>query len=330
MRGAQASFPSPGYMQGSQGNDGQQRKQELHRHTSAAFESQRIHGASNPGLSAMLAGTNLSIDPVALLHQHNQEQPLFEKDTSSSRTTSTSSVPRLSTPDTENDDDKSEKEDDDTPQNPKTRSKTKMPAASTRSKTNAAPTKSKRGGAATGTADKRRKRNLERNRAAASKCRQRKKQWQDGLERKKMELESRYKSLHAEVKDLMEEVAQLKNFVMAHGACNDANIDDWIRNEADSFVRRMSAAQMQQNAAAHSATLSAASMSQMQSPLQGSLTATPPMNDSLNNMFAPAGSESPFDKIHSNDLRPGGAGDAVDQNNNIFNQDLLMMSSIQT
>ncbi|KAM3501111.1 hypothetical protein MY11210_009424 [Beauveria gryllotalpidicola] len=297
----------------------------------------------DPGLSAMLAGTNLSIDPGALLQQQQhqyQQQPLFEGDTSSSRTTSTSSVPRLSTPDTEDDEDHfdEEEEKDDSLKKPNTRSKTKMPAASTRSKTTTittSSTKSKRGtaGAAVGAADKRRKRNLERNRAAASKCRQRKKQWQDGLERKKMELETRYKALHGEAKDLMDEVAQLKNFVMAHAACNDANIDDWIRNEADNFVRRMSGAHMHQASQGASAAASAASMGQMRSPTQSVLTATPPMNDSLNAMFAPApgGSKAPFDRpphTQQPDMRSGGAADTSDQNSNIFNQDLLMLSSM--
>lgn len=160
-----------------------------------------------------------------------------------------------------------------------------------KSRTAATSSKSKRGGATTGTADKRRRRKLERNRAAASKCRQRKKEWQDGLERKKIELESRYKSLHSEVKELMEEVAQLKNFVMAHAACNDANIDDWIRNEADSFVRRMSGAQMAQNTQAvqnaqvaqnaHAPPQPQGSLVQMQSPTQGQL-ATP---SSMNGMY---------------------------------------------
>ncbi len=248
----------------------------------------------DPGLSAMLAGTNLSIDPGALL----QQPPVFENDTaSSSRTTSTSSVPRLHTPDTpETEDDglSEEEEDDDdlntTSKKPSSRGKAKMP---TKSRTATSSSKSKKGGSTTATAsvDKRRRRNLERNRAAASKCRQRKKQWQDGLERKKIELESRYKSLHSEVKELMEEVAQLKNFVMAHAACNDANIDDWIRNEADSFVRRMSGAQMAQNAQAaqnaqvaqnaHAPPQPQGSLVQMQSPTQGQL-ATP---SSMNGMY---------------------------------------------
>jgi len=135
-------------------------------------------------------------------------------------------------------------------------------------------------------------------------------------------------STTAEEQNLMEEVAQLKNFVMAHAACNAANIDDWIRNEADSFVRRMSGAHMHQASQSASA---AASMGQMRSPTQSVLTATPPMNDSLNAMFAPGGSKAPFDRAphpQQPDLRSGGAADTSDQNSNIFNQDLLMLSSM--
>ncbi|OAA57181.1 activating transcription factor 7a [Cordyceps fumosorosea ARSEF 2679] len=275
----------------------------------------------------MLAGTNLSIDPNALLQDQHQ-QTLFEADTASSRTTSTSSIPRVSTPDTpdtENDDDDFEEDLDEIPRKPNTRSKTKKPAASTKSRTTTtttlkpSSTKSKRASTAAGAADKRRKRNLERNRAAASKCRQRKKQWQDGLERRKMELESRYKSLHSECAELTEEVAQLKNFVMAHAACNDANIDDWIRNEADKYVRRMSSTQMQQAIQLPPGSQAVGSMAQLQSPTQSALTATPPMNDTLNSMFAPPGSKGPFDTA---------IADTSDQTN-IFDQDLLMVSSMQ-
>lgn len=209
------------------------------------------------------------MDPGAL----SQLQPLFESHTASSRTTYASSVTRLSaldTPETENND-VSEEEQDDTPKKPITRSKTKL---SSRSRTAAASSESKRGGATTtGTADKRHRRNLERNRAAASKCRQRKKQWQDALERKKIALESRYKALHSETEDLMEKVAQLKNFIMAHAVCGDANIDNWIRNEAGNFVRHMSG---KQNAPAVSALpVSAAAGSMAPSPTQGRRSATP-------------------------------------------------------
>ncbi|OAA53237.1 activating transcription factor 7a [Akanthomyces lecanii RCEF 1005] len=162
------------------------------------------------------------------------------------------------------------------------RSKTKVLVASSKSTTT--PAISRRGSAAAGIADKRRERNLERNRAAASKCRQRKKKWQDGLERKKAELENLFKALHSELKDLMEEVTQLKNFVMAHAGCNDANIDDWIRNAADRFVRCMSTARAQMHpTSAPPVSVVTGSMAQMQSLAQGNLAATLALNGTLTN-----------------------------------------------
>lgn len=239
----------------------------------------------DPRISATPERPNLSIDPGAVLQL--QQQPFLEIDTFSSRAASSPIVPRLSTPDSDdNGDDELEKEDK-TPRKPNTRSIDKMPIVSSKFKsTSTTATESKGGGCATGTADKRRKRNLERNRAAASKCRRRKKQWQDGLERKKTELESRYKTLRIESKELMEEVVQLKNFVMAHAACNDVNIGDWIRNEADTFVRRMKTTEGQGNAVANattgpSGTTAEGKMVQMHSTTQVNLTATPPMNGKI-------------------------------------------------
>lgn len=89
--------------------------------------------------------------------------------------------------------------------------------------------------AAAGTSQ-RRSQNLERNRVAASKCRRRKSQWQAGLEDKKNELESRYKALRSETEELAEDVAQLRHMVMAHAFCNDANIDAWLRNQANNLT----------------------------------------------------------------------------------------------
>lgn len=80
-------------------------------------------------------------------------------------------------------------------------------------------------------------RNLERNRIAATKCRRRRNEWQRNLERKKTELENSYKALRTETTDLIEEVAKLKHFVLAHASCNDANIDNWIVYQADKFVK---------------------------------------------------------------------------------------------
>lgn len=79
--------------------------------------------------------------------------------------------------------------------------------------------------------------NLERNRSAVRKYRQRTNMRQVTLESKTNELESRRKELRSATKELIEEVAQLKNAVMTHAFCNDANIDNWIQNQADSLTR---------------------------------------------------------------------------------------------
>lgn len=60
---------------------------------------------------------------------------------------------------------------------------------------------------------------LERNRAAASRCRARKKQWIDTLDKKSKELEMLNTSLQQEVIVLRAEVQQLKSIILAHKDC---------------------------------------------------------------------------------------------------------------
>ena len=98
-----------------------------------------------------------------------------------------------------------------------------------------------------------RNRSLERNRIAASKCRQKKKEWSSDLEVNQSKLEKQYKSLHGEYNELLGEVTQLKNFLMIHAGCNDPNIDGWISNEASSYIRRLSQNAGTQGAAAATA-----------------------------------------------------------------------------
>ncbi|KAF7654273.1 hypothetical protein LDENG_00071700 [Lucifuga dentata] len=67
--------------------------------------------------------------------------------------------------------------------------------------------------------DERRQRFLERNRAAASRCRQKRKQWVSSLERKAEELSNLNVSLSNEVSLLRNEVAHLKQLLLAHKDC---------------------------------------------------------------------------------------------------------------
>lgn len=78
---------------------------------------------------------------------------------------------------------------------------------------------------------------LERNRVAASKCREKKKQYVSELEATKMDLELRNAHLKIEVDGLIGEISTLKHRLMAHAKCNDPNIDRWLNNEARKFVQ---------------------------------------------------------------------------------------------
>ncbi|KAB5563128.1 hypothetical protein GE09DRAFT_1219704 [Coniochaeta sp. 2T2.1] len=77
---------------------------------------------------------------------------------------------------------------------------------------------------------------LERNRIAASKCREKKKQFVSELEETKNALEQQHLNLQVEYNSLVTEVGTLKHELMTHAKCNDGNIDKWIANEARKFV----------------------------------------------------------------------------------------------
>jgi len=89
------------------------------------------------------------------------------------------------------------------------------------------------------TEEDQRKRNkfLERNRVAASKCREKKKQYMSDLEETKIGLETRNVHLHMEYNSLISEARGLKHQLMAHAKCNDQNITCWINKEARRFVQ---------------------------------------------------------------------------------------------
>ncbi|XP_067302163.1 cyclic AMP-dependent transcription factor ATF-7a isoform X2 [Pseudorasbora parva] len=72
--------------------------------------------------------------------------------------------------------------------------------------------------------DERRQRFLERNRAAASRCRQKRKLWVNSLEKKAEELTSINVSLSNEVSHLRNEVAHLKQLLLAHKDCPVTNL----------------------------------------------------------------------------------------------------------
>ncbi|KAK0635433.1 hypothetical protein B0T17DRAFT_586943 [Bombardia bombarda] len=78
---------------------------------------------------------------------------------------------------------------------------------------------------------------LERNRVAASKCREKKKQYVSDLEETKIGLEAQHAHLQMEYNGLLGEVSGLKHHLMTHAKCNDPNINRWLDNEARRFVQ---------------------------------------------------------------------------------------------
>ncbi|KFA65616.1 hypothetical protein S40285_09500 [Stachybotrys chlorohalonatus IBT 40285] len=83
-----------------------------------------------------------------------------------------------------------------------------------------------------------RNRILERNRVAASKCRQKKKEWTYNLEDTKSILEAQNMELHSEYDELLEQSTKMKNALLCHATCNDPIIDRWIKVEARKYVEK--------------------------------------------------------------------------------------------
>lgn len=89
----------------------------------------------------------------------------------------------------------------------------------------------------------RRSKFLERNRVAASKCRQKKKQWIDKTEAQARDLHSQNNSLHLLVDSLKNEVSFLKEQMVRHMGCKGSSIKTFIEDEAESFVDAINAYQ---------------------------------------------------------------------------------------
>jgi cyclic AMP-dependent transcription factor ATF-2 len=98
-------------------------------------------------------------------------------------------------------------------------------------------TKKSKKEAAANAEDVKRNKFLERNRIAASKCREKKKMFVSELEETKVRLETQHSRLQLEYNSLLGEVSELKHTLMTHAKCDDPNIDSWIANEARKFVQ---------------------------------------------------------------------------------------------
>jgi len=79
----------------------------------------------------------------------------------------------------------------------------------------------------------------QRNRVAATKCRQKKKVKVDELKEMQSHLEAQNNDLRMEFQRLREEVGQVKSSLINHTECNDPNINRWVENEANGFVKKL-------------------------------------------------------------------------------------------
>lgn len=82
----------------------------------------------------------------------------------------------------------------------------------------------------------RRSRFLERNRLAASKCRQKKKQWVENLEVKARNFQAQFKHLSHVVDSLKEEILYLKVEMVRHKACEGSEIQKCIEVDDEAFA----------------------------------------------------------------------------------------------
>jgi hypothetical protein len=88
------------------------------------------------------------------------------------------------------------------------------------------------------TPEEKRARLLERNRIAAAKCRQKKKQAQESLQQQASDLTQKNTTMHTLVNDLREEALKLKNQLLAHSTCNCNVIQEYVRTSGQfAFAR---------------------------------------------------------------------------------------------
>ncbi|KAI8145293.1 hypothetical protein BJV82DRAFT_536336 [Fennellomyces sp. T-0311] len=80
--------------------------------------------------------------------------------------------------------------------------------------------------------DEQRQKLLERNRLAASKCRQKKKRWVQDLEVKSEQVSARNQELHDLLAQLREESMFLRNQLLAHGDCNCTMVQTYLRRSS--------------------------------------------------------------------------------------------------
>ncbi|KAJ2811326.1 hypothetical protein H4S07_002128 [Coemansia furcata] len=114
----------------------------------------------------------------------------------------------------------------------------------------------------------RRRRFLERNRMAASKCRQKKKVWIQDLERRAEDATAQNRALHIAVAQLKEEVLILKNQLLSHHNCGCSAVQQFMSPDSASSIDQTQAATAVAVAATAAGVFSLSSQQDMHSPRQ--------------------------------------------------------------
>ena len=83
--------------------------------------------------------------------------------------------------------------------------------------------------------DVKRSKFLERNRVAASKCRQKKKEWTQNLENRARELQKNNNSLRMMVESLRQEILFLKGELLKHNSCGCEHIQEFLKSGGNNF-----------------------------------------------------------------------------------------------
>ncbi|KAI4288477.1 MAG: hypothetical protein L6R35_002260 [Caloplaca aegaea] len=93
---------------------------------------------------------------------------------------------------------------------------------------------SQKGGPTSSAEEVRRHKFLERNRVAASKCRQKKKEWTQNLESRARELQKENRSVRIMLDSLRDEMLFLKGEMLKHSNCSCEHIQGWVKSSAAS------------------------------------------------------------------------------------------------
>ena len=84
--------------------------------------------------------------------------------------------------------------------------------------------------------DVKRSKFLERNRVAASKCRQKKKEWTQNLENRARELQKNNNMLRMDLESLRQETLFLKGEMLKHTSCDCEQIQAFVKSQKDNFL----------------------------------------------------------------------------------------------